>query len=334
MPTMTQTIRWGIVGCGDVAEHKSGPALYQTPGSELVAVMRRDQAKAADFARRHGATRWYSDIESLLADPEVNAVYIASPHGLHLTHVTQAAQAGKIVLCEKPMGTGTDEAQQIVDACKAYGVPLTVAYYRRFWPISRAIQRLLAESAIGQVIQARVQLADYFSGDPQRPWLISRAQAGGGALANAGSHWVDLVRFLLGEVIEVMADCSSTASGFEVEDTALLCMRMANGALVSLASTWQSLSPINEIDLIGTTGRILVGPLSAGQLVLQRGATEPETMQYPRTGVAHRELLGELIPRLLAGQPSPVPGEEAVAVWRIMEAAYRSNAEGRRVRVG
>jgi len=334
MPTMTQTIRWGIVGCGDVAEHKSGPALYQTPGSELVAVMRRDQAKAADFARRHGATRWYSDIESLLADPEVNAVYVASPHGLHLTHVTQAAQAGKIVLCEKPMGTGTDEAQQIVDACKAYGVPLTVAYYRRFWPITQAIQQLLAEGAIGQVIQARVQLADHFAGDPQRPWLTSHTQAGGGALANAGSHWFDLVRFLLGQVVDVMAYCSSEAGGFEVDDTAVVQMRTAPGVLVSFASTWQSQTPINEIDLIGTTGRILAGPLSRGQLVLQRGATEPETMQYPRTGVAHRELLGELIPRLLAGQPSPVPGEEAVAVWRIMEAAYRSNAEGRRVRVG
>jgi predicted dehydrogenase len=327
------TVRWGIIGCGDVAEHKSGPALYQTPYSQLVAVTRRDATKAADFARRHGAKRWYTNVDGLLADQEINAVYVASPHGVHLPHVQRAAEAGKAILCEKPMGTGTLEAQQMVDTCRAHGVSLTVAYYRRFWPIIRTIQQLLAEGAIGQVIQARVQLADYFAGDPDRPWLISRAQAGGGALANAGSHWVDLVRFLLGEVIEVMADCSSIASGFEVEDTALLYMRMANGALVSLASTWQSLSPINEIDLIGTKGRILASPLSQGRLILQQGSREPEILQCSRAGVAHSELLEELIPRLLAGQPSPIPGEEAVAAWRIMEAAYRSSAEGLRVRI-
>jgi predicted dehydrogenase len=298
--------------------------------------MRRDQAKAADFARRHGATRWYSDIESLLADLEVNAVYVASPHGLQLTHVTQAARAGRIVLREEPMGTGTDEARRSVDvdACKTYGVPLTVAYYRRFWPITRAIQQLLATGVIGLVVRARVHLADHFAGDPQRPWLTSHTQAGGGALANAGSHWVELVRFLLGEVVDMMAYCSSEVGGFEVDDTAVVQMRTATGVFVSFASTWQSQTPINEVDLIGATGRILPGPLSAGKLVLQQGTAEPETMQYSRTGVVHRELLGELIPHLLAGQPSQVSGEEAVAVWRIMEAAYHSNAEGRRVRVG
>src|SRR5512136_872203 len=104
-------IRWGIIGCGDVAEYKSGPALYGTPGSELVAVMRRDLAKAQDFAQRHGARRWYAEAEALVADPEVNAVYIASPHSQHPEHVALAARAGKIVLCEKPMGANVAQAE-------------------------------------------------------------------------------------------------------------------------------------------------------------------------------------------------------------------------------
>src|SRR5512140_1642825 len=124
MPS-SNTIRWGIIGAGDVAEHKSGPPLYRTPGSELVAVMRRDADKAANFARRHGAKRWYTDARELVADPDVNAVYVASPHAMHLEHVRLAARAGKPVLCEKPMGRSAAEAQAIVDTCQRHKVQLT-----------------------------------------------------------------------------------------------------------------------------------------------------------------------------------------------------------------
>ncbi|MEA3336161.1 MAG: Gfo/Idh/MocA family oxidoreductase [Chloroflexota bacterium] len=325
-------IRWGIIGCGDVAEQKSGPPLYQTPGSELVAVMRRDQEKAADFAQRHGVGRWYTDVTSLLADPDVNAVYIASPHYLHPAHASQSALAGKIVLCEKPMGTNREDAQKIVDVCRSSGVPLTVAYYRRFWPVVQKMKALLAEDAIGRVVSARVQLADYYDGDPERLWLTSLREAGGGALANAGSHWVDLIRYLLGEVMEVMAYCSSTA-GFEVEDTAAAIMRTETEAFVSFSSTWQERVGVNDFDICGTDGRILASPLSDGRLKLVRFGKEPEVFELARSGPAHRELIQELIPRLQTGQSSPVPGEEAVAVWRIIEATHRSSTEGCRIRI-
>ena len=187
-------VRWGIIGCGDVAEKKSGPALYTVPGSRLVAVMRRDVAKAEDYARRHGATRWYGDVAGLLADPDVDAVYIASPHDCHLQHVRQAVAAGKkTILCEKPLGVSAREAQACVDTCRAADASLTVAYYRRYWPVVEEVRRLLGEGSIGRVIGARVLLLDHFAGDPARPWLTSKAGAGGGALANAGSHWVDLL---------------------------------------------------------------------------------------------------------------------------------------------
>jgi 1,5-anhydro-D-fructose reductase (1,5-anhydro-D-mannitol-forming) len=327
-----QTIRWGIIGCGDVAEYKSGPALYRTPGSELVAVMRRDAAKAQDFARRHGAKRWYTDAESLVADAEVNAVYIASPHFRHPEHVALAARARKIVLCEKPLGVNLAQAQTCVDVCKANGVPLTVAYYRRFWPITQAILKFVREGAIGQVVHARAQVTDYFAGDNERSWLTSLAKSGGDALANAGAHWVDLIRFLLGDVVDVMAHCSSKFSGFETDDTAIVQMRMANGALVSLTSTRQTPVSTNELDIFGTGGRLYASPLSDGHMILHQRGRDPQALQYPRYGVAHSELVAELVKRMLNDQPSPLPGEQAVAAWKIMEAAYRSSAEG--VRIG
>jgi predicted dehydrogenase len=327
------TIRWGIIGCGNVAEFKSGPPLYQTPGSELVAVMRRDAAKAAEFAQRHGARRWYTTAEALITDADVNAIYIASPHHLHASHVKFAAEAGKIVLCEKPMGISTAEAQACVEVCRTHAVPLSVAYYRRDWPIVRQMRELLNDGTIGHVVAARVQLADYFAGDPDRPWLTSRASSGGGALANAGSHWIDLIRYLLGDIVNVSAQCSSHAGGFETEDTIVVQLETVAHALVSLSITLQSPININEFDISGTRGRLRATSLSDGQLILDRVGQESQTFVLPRSRFAHAEFIAELVDRLRPNQPVPVPGEEAVAVWHIMEAAYRSCETGVRQRV-
>jgi predicted dehydrogenase len=328
-----QVVHWGIIGAGNVAEFKSGPALRQAPGSTLVAVMRRDPDKARDFALRHGAPRWYTEVDALLADPEVDAVYVASPHHLHLAHVTRAAQAGKAILCEKPVGVNTGEAQAVVDVCRAASAPLSVAYYRRYWPVVQQMRRLLADGAIGEVVQARVQLADFFQPDPDRAWLTEPEQAGGGALANAGSHWIDLVRYLLGDVVEVTAACSGRFGGFKTEDTVGVQMRMASQALVSLNITLCSPAAVNEFDLAGTGGRLFAGPLSDGRLMLQRGAREPEALHFTRTAAAHMELVTEVVRCLATGEPSPVPGEEAVAVWQIMTAAYRACRERRHIEV-
>jgi predicted dehydrogenase len=326
-------IRWGIVGAGNVAEFKSGPALMEAPGSTVVAVMRRDAEKARDFALRHNVPRWYTDVDALLADPEIDAVYVASPHHLHLAHVTRAAQAGKAILCEKPVGVSTAEAQAAVAVCRTASVSLSVAYYRRYWPVVQEMRRLLAEGAIGEVVQARVQLADQYVPDPQRAWLTEPEQAGGGALANAGSHWIDLVRYLLGDVVEVTAACAGHFGGFKTEDSIGVQMRLATQALVSLNVTLCSPAAVNEFDIAGTGGRLFAGPLSEGRLTLQRGAREPEVLECARSGAAHMELVTEVVRRLSAGGPSPVPGEEAVAVWQIMTAAYRACREWRHVRL-
>jgi 1,5-anhydro-D-fructose reductase (1,5-anhydro-D-mannitol-forming) len=327
------SIRWGIIGCGNVAEFKSGPPLYQTPGSELIAVMRRDAAKAADFAQRHGARRWYTEAEALIADADVNAIYIASPHDQHAAHVTMAANAGKIVLCEKPLGISVTEAQACVDVCRANNVPLAVAYYRREWPIVQKMRELLNDGAIGRVVSARIHLADYFAGDPDRPWLTSKASAGGGALANAGSHWIDLVRYLLGEVISVNALCSAYVSGFETEDTIVVQMETIEHALVSVSITLQSPINANEFEIGGTQGRLRAISLADGQLLIDRVGKEPQVMSLPRSRFAHAEFIAALIDRLRTDQPSPVSGEEAVAVWRIMDAAYRACETGARQRI-
>jgi predicted dehydrogenase len=186
------------------------------------------------------------------------------------------------------------------------------------------MRELLSAGAIGRVVTARVQLADYFVGDPERTWLTSRASSGGGALANAGSHWVDLIRYLLGDIASVSAHCSAHISGFETEDTIGVQLETVDHALVSLSITLQSPINMNEFDISGTEGRLRATSLSDGQLILERAGKEPQTFVLPRSRFAHAEFIAELVERLRSCHPVPVPGEEAVAVWRIMEAAYRS----------
>ncbi|MBI5348240.1 MAG: Gfo/Idh/MocA family oxidoreductase [Chloroflexi bacterium] len=326
---MNETLRWGIIGAGNVADSKSGPALARVAGSELVAVMRRDAAKAQEFAQRHGARRWYSDAESLINDSEVNAIYIASPHNLHLPHVQLVAPKHKVILCEKPTGISSAEAQTIVDVCQQHSVFLVIAYYRRFWAVTQKMLTLLKDGAIGEVIQAQVQLSDYFKEDPSRPWLTSRAASGGGALVNTGSHWVDLIRYLLGEVAEVTAFCQS--SRFEIDETIGAQLRLQSGALASLNITLGSPPRIDVIDLCGTRGRLTATSLQAGELTLIRNDASPEVMHFPRNTVNHTELVTEIVAAHRAGRPSPVGGAEAVSVWRILESIYRASAEKTRI---
>jgi predicted dehydrogenase len=295
--------------------------------------MRRNARKAQDFAARHGARRWYTDAAALVDDPEVNAVYIASPHNLHREHVTLAARAHKRILCEKPMGTSAADAQAIVDVCRENGASLTVAYYRRFWYITRAIQRLLRDRAIGQIVQARVQLCDNFMNDPERAWVNSRAQSGGGVLANAGSHWIDLLRFFLGEFQEASAYCVPDLHGDAVDRIVGAQLRSVDGALVTVILNSVSPVSMNELEILGTGGRILGSPYSEGRYLLERPNRQPEPVQFSNFGPSHTELIGELVRRLQVGEPSPIPGEEAVAVWKIMEAIYRACEQGGPVQV-
>ncbi|HET7898336.1 MAG TPA: Gfo/Idh/MocA family oxidoreductase, partial [Flavisolibacter sp.] len=126
-----QKIRWGIIGCGDVTEVKSGPAFSKVPNSELVAVMRRDAAKAEDYARRHKVGKWYSDATALINDPDVNAIYVATPPLQHEDYTIQALKAGKPVYVEKPMAIDAAAAKRMVQAANETGTKLSVAHYRR-----------------------------------------------------------------------------------------------------------------------------------------------------------------------------------------------------------
>ncbi|MEZ4612862.1 MAG: Gfo/Idh/MocA family oxidoreductase [Caldilineaceae bacterium] len=189
---MAKTIRWGIIGCGNVTEVKSGPGFQKAHNSALVAVMRRNGELAADYAQRHGVPRWYDDAAALIADPEVDAVYVATPPSSHKEYTLMAAAAGKPVYVEKPMAMNHAECQEMIAACEAAGVPLFVAYYRRMLPRFRKIKRLIDDGAIGDVRFVTVRLHQtarpgHF--DPENlPWRVIPEIAGGGIFLDLAAH--------------------------------------------------------------------------------------------------------------------------------------------------
>jgi len=322
------TVKWGIIGCGNVAEYKGGPALYNVAGSELVAVMRRDAAKAADFAKRHGAKRHYSTVEELLADEEVNAVYIATPPHVHAEQTIQAAQAGKHVLCEKPMAMNVAQCRQMIAACREAGVELWAAYYRRYWPIVQKMRQLLAQQALGQPTMARVTVTGLYQppADGSTPWRVLPEIAAGGFLTDVGSHRLDLLVYLLGDVTEVSAFVDTITYDIAVDDSASLLLKFENGAQAVFSCHWNVGTGVDELEIAGTAGRLLAHPLGEGKLTVCSD-DESERFDVPPPHITHLHLIEQITGSLTTGGPNPLSGAEGMKTTAILEAAYRSSRQ-------
>ena len=171
-------IKWGFIGCGEVTEKKSGPAFSLVPGSKIEAVMSRNKEKARSYAERHGIPKWYTDAQELVDDPDVNAVYIATPPSSHATFAIMAMKAGKPVYVEKPLAVSYEECCRINRVSQQTGVPCFVAYYRRYLPYFAKVKELIRSGAIGRVLNVQIRFAvpprdlDYNS--RELPWRVQR----------------------------------------------------------------------------------------------------------------------------------------------------------------
>jgi predicted dehydrogenase len=215
-----RTIRWGIVGCGNVTEVKSGPGFQKARGSALVAVMRRDGAKAADYAKRHGVARWYDDGDALINGPEVDAVYVATPPGSHEQYAMKALAAGKPCYVEKPMARNAAEARRMAAAFAAAGVPLFVAYYRRALPRFLKAKEVIDGGGLGAIREVTYTYRDaQVAGriEPE-PWRLKADEAGGGLFLDMGSHAIDMLDYWFGPVTVGEGGARNVAGTHAVED--------------------------------------------------------------------------------------------------------------------
>jgi predicted dehydrogenase len=328
---MNATVRWGILGCGDVAEKKGGPALYKAEGSALTAVMRRDRAKAEDFARRHGAARVYDRAEDLLADGEVDAVYIATPPNLHCEQTIAAARAGKHVLVEKPMALDAGECDRMIAACREAGVNLHVAYYRRFYPKFVAAKKMLDEGAVGRVLGGRLLMCSY---SPGGGWRVDPAVSGGGHFVDVGSHRLDMLLHLLGdgEAVDASGYAENLIGAHAAENDVVLSLRTASGAVASASFHFQTHPGRDVMEVYGDTGSLLFDAFDGPAFVLRRrGAAADETFTYETPDPVHLPFIQALVGVYHGADTSHVTGEEGARATRIMDAAlsgYRAHSSG------
>ena len=265
-----------MIGCGSVAEVKSGPGFYKAQHSALLAVSSRRPEQAADFARRHGVPRVWGTTAELLADPEIDAVYIATPPASHKPLALQAAQAGKHVYVEKPMARRSDECQEIVDVCRENGVRLFVAFYRRAMPRFLKVKEWLRAGRIGEVRCVRlVQHQRPAPEDLSRetlPWRLQPEIAGGGKFLDMGVHALDMFDFWFGRIERVSGIATNQAGLYDVEDTVVASWQHESGVLGSASWCYVASDNADRVEIAGSHGRIELEFFSDKPLQLHCGA--------------------------------------------------------------
>src|SRR6266851_4797038 len=187
-------LAWGLIGCGDIARRRVAPALRDLDDCDLVAVSRARGELAESFAREFGARTWCSAWQELLVDAEIDAVYLATPVHLHSTQAIAAAEAGKHVLCEKPMAMDVGECDRMIAACRANNVKLGVAYYRHFYPVVARVKNIIATGEIGEAVLVQINAFEWFNPQPDHPryWLMQKSRAGGGPMFDFGCHRLEV----------------------------------------------------------------------------------------------------------------------------------------------
>ena len=205
-------LKWGFIGCGEVTEKKSGPAFSEVPGSSVEAVMSRSEEKARSYAERHGIKKWYTDAQELIDDPDVNAIYIATPPSSHATFAIMAMKAGKPVYVEKPLAASYDECARVNRVSEQTHVPCFVAYYRRYLPYFQKVKSIISNGVIGDIVSVQIRFAvpprdlDY-SHPENLPWRLQPDIAGGGYFYDLAPHQLDLLQDIFGVIIEAHGIC-------------------------------------------------------------------------------------------------------------------------------
>ncbi|MDX8345370.1 Gfo/Idh/MocA family oxidoreductase [Rossellomorea sp. YZS02] len=297
-------VRWGIIGCGDVTERKSGPAFQKVEYSELVAVMRRTGKLAKDYADRHGVPKWYDDADELINDQEVDAVYIATPPGSHMEYTLKAAAAGKPVYVEKPMARNFKECTEMLAACKSAGVPLYVAYYRRGQERFLKIKELLDQNSIGDVrfvssTQYQKARDDVMDCD-HLPWRVQPDVAGGGLFFDLASHTLDILDFLLGPIQEAKGFASNQAGYYEAEDIVTATYRFASGVQGVGKWCFTAFEDVDRNEIVGSRGKISFSTFGDDPVTLKT-AEGQEQWSFERPMHVHQPLVETIVKELTGG---------------------------------
>jgi 1,5-anhydro-D-fructose reductase (1,5-anhydro-D-mannitol-forming) len=315
------TIRWGAIGCGKVAEVKSAPGLQKAQGSALRMVMRRDAALAEDYARRHGVPRWTTDADALIRDPEIDAVYIATPPGTHLEYALRVAAAGKPAYVEKPLARNHGECRRMIDAFATADRPLFVAYYRRALPRFLKFKELIETGRLGRITTVSYRYADAKWRELDRnnlAWRFLAEHSGGGLFMDLGSHALDILDFLLGPIVQVEGMAVNLASPCDVEDVVAMHCRFASGALGAAAWNFAAAAREDILEITGTLGKVALS-VFGNDPVLFTGDSGSEKFDLPNPPHIQQPLIQTIVDELQGRGQCPSTGVSAARTAWVMD---------------
>ena len=256
-------LQWGFIGCGEVTELKSGPAFSEVEGSGVVAVMSRHEKNARSYAEKHGIPRWYTDAQELIDDPEVNAIYVATPPSSHATYAIMAMKAGKPVYVEKPLAASYEDCARVNRVSEETGVPCFVAYYRRYLPYFQKVKDIVDNGVIGKTINVQIRFAtppreQDFGKNGQLPWRLLPDIAGGGYFYDLAPHQLDLLQHIFGVITEARGICANRGGLYEAEDSVCASFEFEGGLPGSGSWCFVAHESAQEdrIEIIGDQGSV------------------------------------------------------------------------------
>jgi len=313
-------VRWGLIGCGDIARKRVAPALRDSPLCELIAVSRARAELAEAFAREFGARRWCPEWQDFLMDYEIDAIYVATPVHLHAEQAIAAAERGKHVLCEKPMALSVADCDRMISACRSNNVKLGVAYYRHFYPAVRRVKELVDSGELGVPVIAQINAFEWFDPSPSDPraWLLNKSLSGGGPMFDFGCHRIEVLLDIFGDVRDVKAALANTFFDREVEDTATAVFQFECGTCGTLNVTHAAREPQDTFSLFCSNGSIHIPVLNEGTMrVLTNDGERIET--HPNATNIHQPLIDDFATAVLENREPVVTGDIGRAVALVEE---------------
>ena len=339
-------VKWGVIGCGGIADRRTLPGMMLSEKAELVAVMDANGEAAENCKEKYGAKYAFTKYEDVLALPEIEAVYIASPVFFHKEQAIAAARAKKHILLEKPVALTVSEAEEIKKACEENGVKISVGFLMRFHGYHQKIKEIIAEGKIGEIVSMRGQFTCWYP-EIVGAWRQKKATSGGGALVDMGIHVIDLIHYITGlKATEVAAFNQTQTFNYEVDDSSNVIMKMDNGSVAYVDSNFNipDAASVAKLEIYGTKGSIVAqGTLALAEVgnvdILisddsleydasqARGELKPLSLEGTPLGNMYTKEIDGLCDAVTEGTEPPVSIESAIFDQKVVEAAYKSSKE-------
>lgn len=340
-------VKWGVLGAGGIADRRTLPGMMLAKNAELVAVMEVNMELAEKLRVKYNAKRAYDNTDDLLADPEVEAVYIASPVLYHKEQVQKAANAGKHILVEKPVAFSVEDGKELIALCKEKNVLIGTGFMIRFNAYHQEMKKLIAEGKLGKIVSCRAQMTCWYPDIPGA-WRQQFATSGGGSMMDMGVHCLDLIQYIVGSKAKKVTGFTDTkVFNYEVEDSASVVVQLENGANAYVDAYFNipDAAAKGILEIYGTKGSIIaegtIGQVEGGKvnIVISDDSLGYDAQQN-RVDVKPVDLnveLGNLYTKeiesfsnsVLTGAPLEVPAEDGIQVQNVVEKSYEASKTGR-----